>query len=193
MSDRNDLFEMRRLEALSNTIFGIAMTLLAYDLPRAAQFAAAPSWDELFRAFGPRFKALLLSFIVAGLFWLSHHRRLVAAPHGTRWVVYLNLLFLMSIIFLPATNSLYGAYSDSSVIAVTYGVHLTTIAVLNMCLWLLAVGPGRPQSIAAMVPVAVLFSGAVVSTVSPVIAGYIWFMGFAAPLTTPILQRFFRT
>jgi len=27
------LFEMRRLEALSNTIFGVAMTLLAYDLP----------------------------------------------------------------------------------------------------------------------------------------------------------------
>jgi uncharacterized membrane protein len=30
------LFEMRRLEALSNTIFGVAMTLLAYDLPKAA-------------------------------------------------------------------------------------------------------------------------------------------------------------
>jgi hypothetical protein len=28
-----DLFEMRRLESLSNTIFGVAMTLLAYDLP----------------------------------------------------------------------------------------------------------------------------------------------------------------
>jgi hypothetical protein len=26
------LFEMRRLEMLSNTIFGVAMTLLAYDL-----------------------------------------------------------------------------------------------------------------------------------------------------------------
>ena len=31
------LFEMRRLEALSNTIFGVAMTLLAYDLPKAQQ------------------------------------------------------------------------------------------------------------------------------------------------------------
>jgi hypothetical protein len=29
-----DNFEMRRLESLSNTIFGVAMTLLAYDLPR---------------------------------------------------------------------------------------------------------------------------------------------------------------
>ena len=35
-----DHFEMRRLESLSSTIFGVAMTLLAYDLPRAAQFSA---------------------------------------------------------------------------------------------------------------------------------------------------------
>jgi len=30
-----DLFEMRRLESLSNTIFGVAMTLLASDLPKS--------------------------------------------------------------------------------------------------------------------------------------------------------------
>ena len=37
------LFEMRRLEALSNTIFGVAMTLLAYDLPRARTQSSALS------------------------------------------------------------------------------------------------------------------------------------------------------
>jgi len=41
-----DDFEMRRLESLSNTIFGVAMTLLAYDLPRASQFAHAPDWPS---------------------------------------------------------------------------------------------------------------------------------------------------
>ena len=38
------LFEMRRLEMLSNTIFGVAMTLLAYDLPKASSFKQAPAW-----------------------------------------------------------------------------------------------------------------------------------------------------
>ena len=42
----SDNFEMRRLESLSNTIFGVAMTLLAYDLPRASQFAHAPDWPS---------------------------------------------------------------------------------------------------------------------------------------------------
>ena len=75
-------FEMRRLEALSNTIFGVAMTLLAYDLPKASRFANAPDWMELVHAYAQPVIALMISFVVAGVFWLSHHRRLTFAPHG---------------------------------------------------------------------------------------------------------------
>ena len=82
MTEHNPLFEMRRLEMLSNTIFGVAMTLLAYDLPRASQFTDVPHWDELMPAFRTRLIARMLSFIIAGLFWFSHHRRLMVAPHG---------------------------------------------------------------------------------------------------------------
>jgi hypothetical protein len=39
-------FEMRRLESLSNTIFGVAMTLLAYDLPKAGDFKSLPGWTN---------------------------------------------------------------------------------------------------------------------------------------------------
>ena len=65
------LFEMRRLEALSNTIFGVAMTLLAYDLPKASRFANAPAWIDLVNAYAQPFIALMISFIVAGVFWLT--------------------------------------------------------------------------------------------------------------------------
>ena len=50
----------------------------------------------------------MISFIVAGLFWLSHHRRLAFAPEGSRGEVFLNLIFLLSIVILPVTNGLYG-------------------------------------------------------------------------------------
>ena len=87
------LFEMRRLEALSNTIFGVAMTLLAYDLPKAHGFAKAPSWIDLVNAYAQPLIALMISFIVAGMFWFSHHRRLAVAPEGSRGEVFLNLIF----------------------------------------------------------------------------------------------------
>ena len=81
---RPDHFEMRRLESLSNTIFGVAMTLLAYDLPRAAQFSAAPTWGELSHLYTARLTALVLSFLIAGLVWFSHHRRLMRQLYGSR-------------------------------------------------------------------------------------------------------------
>src|ERR1700761_4118087 len=107
----SDQLEMRKLEQLSNTIFGVAMTLLAYDLPRAAQFTHLPDWHDLYQAFGGRVLGMALSFIIAGLFWISHHRRLMRQPIGSRLVVMLNLLFLLSIILLPVTNALYGNYA----------------------------------------------------------------------------------
>src|SRR5258705_12171460 len=143
------LFEMRRLEMLSNTIFGVAMTLLAYDLPKASTFAKAPDWIDLVRAYAQPLVALMISFIVAGLFWFSHHRRLAVAPEGSRGVVFLNLIFLLSIIILPVTNGLYGVYRLDRVVAVFYGGHLTVITALNALPWLLAlIGRGDSEVLA---------------------------------------------
>jgi len=76
-----DQLEMRKLQQLSNTIFGVAMTLLAYDLPKAAQFDHVPDWRDLYHAFGGRLAGMMLTFIIAGVFWISHQRR-GRAPAG---------------------------------------------------------------------------------------------------------------
>ncbi len=89
------VFEMRRLESLSNTIFGVAMTLLAYDLPKSGAFARLPNWTDLYHLYIAKLSALVLSFIIAGLFWMSHHRRLARQPEGSRLVVFINLIFLL--------------------------------------------------------------------------------------------------
>ena len=185
------LFEMRRLEALSNTIFGVAMTLLAYDLPKASRFTSAPSRADLLNAYAQPAIALMISFIVAGVFWLSHHRRLAFAPEGSRGEVYLNLLFLLSIIMLPVTNGLYGVYRLDSVIAVSYGVHLTIIAGLNAVLWVLVLrGSGHPELMAnAIFPVVIFMIGAVVAGVEPLIAQFIWSLAFAAPFAGRLAAR----
>jgi uncharacterized membrane protein len=178
------LFEMRRLEALSNTIFGVAMTLLAYDLPKASRFANAPDWTELVRAYAQPVIALMISFVVAGVFWLSHHRRLTIAPEGSRGEVFLNLIFLLSIVMLPVTNGLYGVYRLDSVIAASYGVHLMVIAGLNALLWMLALrGRTNPELLAtAVFPLLVFVAGTATAIVAPTVAQFIWCVAFASPL-----------
>ena len=177
-------FEMRRLESLSNTIFGVAMTLLAYDLPRAAQFSAAPSWGELAHLYAARLVALALSFLIAGLFWYSHHRRLMRQPYGSRPVVFANLFFLLSIVLLPVTSSLDGSYGQSSVVAVLYGLHLSTIAALNAWLWWIATRdrPSRHELRRALFPLVLLLLGTLVAEFAPQYARYFWLLAFGGVL-----------
>jgi len=83
----SDLFEMRRLESLSNTIFGVAMTLLAYGLPQAAHFEQVPDWADLYQVYAGRLGGMMLGFIIAGLFWFGHQRRLARQLLGGRVAV----------------------------------------------------------------------------------------------------------
>ena len=182
---------MRRLEMLSNTIFGVAMTLLAYDLPKASSFKQAPSWIDVLNVYAQPVIALMISFIVAGLFWFSHHRRLSVAPEASRGVVFLNLLFLLSIIILPVTNGLYGVYRLDSVVAVIYGVHLLLIALLNGLLWILALrGRGDARlMVTALFPILVFVIGTTAALVSPKVAQFTWCLAFLAPVAGWIAER----
>jgi uncharacterized membrane protein len=182
---------MRRLEMLSNTIFGVAMTLLAYDLPKASSFKQAPDWHDLLRVYAQPIIALMISFIVAGMFWFSHHRRLAVAPEGGRGVVFLNLFFLLSIIILPVTNGLYGAYRLDGVLAVLYGFHLTIIAALNAVLWVLALRDrSDPRLMAtALFPVFVFVLGTAMALLTPQMAQFIWCLAFLAPLAGWVAAR----
>lgn len=183
---------MRRLEMLSNTIFGVAMTLLAYDLPKASSFKDAPGWIDLVRVYAQPVIALAISFVVAGMFWFSHHRRLQVAPEGSRGVVFLNLFFLLSIIILPVTNGLYGSYRLDSVVAIVYGIHLTCIGVLNALLWILALRdrPNPQLLVTALFPVAVFLFGTATAFVDPFISQFAWAFGFLAPLVGSFAQRY---
>ncbi|WP_315801013.1 TMEM175 family protein [Bradyrhizobium sp. SZCCHNS3002] len=186
---QSDLFEMRRLESLSNTIFGVAMTLLAYDLPKP-NFAHMPGWIDLVHTYSGRLAGLVLSFIIAGVFWISHHRRLARQPFAGRPVVILNLFFLLSIVLLPVTNGLYGGYRLSSAVAVLYGLHLTIIASLNAALWWLALPSGRHAEIAgAIFPVIVFVPGIVIAAIAPEYVQYFWMLGFGGFLA----RRFVRS
>ena len=97
------------------------MTLLAYDLPKTGAFATCRIGPISITSMSRKLSALVLSFIIAGLFWFSHHRRLARQPEAGRGIAILNLVFLLSIILLPVTNGLYGNYRLSSAVAVLYG------------------------------------------------------------------------
>jgi len=193
MSNSRDLFEMRRLEALSNTIFGVAMVLLAYRFP-TAQFPSPPVWSTIWAAYHPQIIAIVLSFVVAGMFWLSHQRRLAYAPHANRWAIYCNLLFLLSVVALPITTGLYATYMfDARDVVVLYCGHLAVMSCLNTILWLLASLPrGEQDRVAASIFATIIFIAAtLVAVISSQSQTYmvplILVSAFAAPVIDTIV------
>ena len=186
---RRDQFEMRRLESLSNTIFGVAMTVLAYDLPKAAVFTSAPTWSDLAHVYSGKLAGFALSFIIAGVFWISHHRRLARQPVGSRGVVILNLFFLLSIVLLPVTNGLYTNFSMSSAVAVLYGLHLTAIAGLNAWLWWLARKGGWQEVAGAIFPVLIFVPGTALASVMPQYVQYFWCLAFLGLVARRFVAR----
>jgi uncharacterized membrane protein len=194
MPNSIDLFEMRRLEDLSNTIFGVAMTLLAYRFPTGQFLNGAPVWSTIWSAYQSQIVALLLSFVVAGMFWISHQRRLAYEPLATRFVVYFNLLFLLSIIALPITTGLYGTYGNARDIVVLYSCHLGVMSGLNTVLWLLAC-LRRDQPYRVIAPIfasGIFFAATFVALVAPqtYIAPFMWCGAFATPVIEAIIARF---
>jgi len=82
------------------------------------------------------------------------------------------------------TNGLYGAYRLDSVVAVSYGLHLTVIASLNALLWVLALrGHRNPELLAtAIFPVFALVFATAMGIVAPSVAQFAWCLAFGAPL-----------
>ena len=113
---------------------------------------------------------------------LEMRRRLAVAPQGSRPVVFLNLLFLLTIIVLPVTNGLYGSFRLDSVVAVIYGAHLIAIAALNALLWALALrGRSNPEMLArAIFPVFVFTLGTATAFVALRVAQFIWCLAFGS-------------
>jgi uncharacterized membrane protein len=175
-------FDLRRMDSLSNTIFGIAMTLLAYDIPKPSSVGGVPNLETIIIIYGPRFVAIFLSFAVAGIFWISHHRRLALAPHAGAIAVFGNLLFLLTIIMLPITTGLYGTYGGSVDVIRLYIWHLTTIAAVNALLWYFVVGPNFRVLASPIFSAGIFVTASILAMTYPTSAQVLIYFAFAAPL-----------
>jgi len=98
-----------RLEAFSDGVFAIAITLLVLDIHVPDPSNTADLAREL-GAQWPSYVAYAVSFLTIGIIWINHHamiRRLKAVDHG---ILVLNLLVLLFVGLLPFTTALMAAY-----------------------------------------------------------------------------------
>lgn len=170
-------FQVDRLAFFCDAVFAIAITLLALNI-RAPAIVGPVDEHALVVAAGdtvPRVLGFLLSFLVIGNYWRSHHRLF-------RWVrgydprlLTINLLLLLFVSFIPAPTAFYSDYPDFRTPMIFYAVSLSAVGVTNSALWTyvrrhpelldpaappleLKIGAGRSLLIPAVCLLAILLS-----------------------------------
>jgi uncharacterized membrane protein len=101
-----------RLEALTDGIFAVAMTLLVIEL-KLPEHATVRDPSDL--AIGvvrliPTFVAWIISFFVLAIFWFSHHRLFHHLRIVDGKLLWLNILYLSFVSLMPFSSALAGEY-----------------------------------------------------------------------------------
>lgn len=122
-----------RLEAFSDGVFAIVITLLILELRPEEGIAHAR--EMILRAI-PKILAFVLSFIVIGCYWIAHHRFLHHFKAVDRVLLWINLALLMVVAFIPYPTALIGATHGDVAAVQLYGFTLMLVNLLGTTLWL---------------------------------------------------------
>ncbi|HXO43596.1 MAG TPA: TMEM175 family protein [Thermoanaerobaculia bacterium] len=145
-SARSDEKETGRLEAFSDGVFAIAVTLLVLDfkVPKPADLPAGPGvlgthgLIAALLAQWPTLLAYLTSFLTILVMWVNHHLLFGLIRRTDHLFLYLNGLLLLFVTFVPFPTALVAAYlgrPGATAAAVLYSATYCGIALVYYALW----------------------------------------------------------
>jgi uncharacterized membrane protein len=133
-----------RVEAFSDGVFSIAITLLVLTIAPPRHFDDLAG--DLARNW-PDYAAYVVTFAVIGIMWFNHHVLFGHLARVDRPLLYLNLLLLMTVAFLPYPTGVFGEAlrrgDGTRPAAVVYSIVMTLNAFAWAALWLYASGGRR--------------------------------------------------
>jgi len=128
-----------RIEALTDGIYAIAMTLLVLNLalPEVGTNQAVQLHDALFGQ-AHKFFNYALSFILLAIFWIIHHDQFHIIKRTDRNLLWLNIFCLMFVALVPFSTSLIGDYPDETIAKQFFDFNLFILGIFNSMNWVYA-------------------------------------------------------
>lgn len=108
-----------RLEAFSDGVFAIVITLLVLELrlPDVTYDALGRSLLALL----PSIAVYALSFLLVGMYWVFHHHAYTLLEGVDGVLLWMNIAFLLFISFMPFPTMMLGRYPGQTLPVVFYG------------------------------------------------------------------------
>jgi uncharacterized membrane protein len=136
---------LERVIFFSDAVFAIVITLLV--LPIAAEGQLPQVYGGLAQqvwAMRPKILSFAISFLVIGQFWIAHHRMFDYVRRADQRLLWLNLVGLLTVSFLPFPSALLGAHNPPTdhFAVVFYAASMTIASLALTVTWLHALRAG---------------------------------------------------
>src|SRR3569833_2292181 len=119
-----------RIEAFSDGGFAIAITLLVLEIqvPHVEGAGGTTLVGALIGEW-PSYLGYAISFLQIGVIWANHHNRFTYIVRSDHVLLFLNILFLMCVAFIPFPTALLAEYIESGESTTAVAVYSGTLAV----------------------------------------------------------------
>lgn len=149
-ADRPRLHSAERTVFFTDAVVAIAMTLLILPLMESVGEFAAEHGDaaEWLHEHDSQLLSFVLSFVLTGVFWRSHHRLFEYVERVTQAMMALNFAWMFTIVWLPVATALVGAIELTSPATGAYdrvliGLYIGTMCANALLMYLLEVAVRR--------------------------------------------------
>ncbi len=87
----------------------------------------------------PDILSYVISFAILGAFWIRHHMMFNFVTRVDRVLLWVNIIFLLTIGFIPFSTALLGRYPTLQLSLIVYGLNLFATSITSQLLWQYAV------------------------------------------------------
>lgn len=108
-------FQIDRLILFTDAVFAIAITLLIIEIkvPEIHGAITENNFIEAMVTLIPKFSGFAISFFIIGLYWFVHHTMFGYVINYTSKLIWINIIFLFSIVIMPFSTAVYSEYSTN--------------------------------------------------------------------------------
>jgi uncharacterized membrane protein len=132
-----DTVEFARVLTFNDGLYAIAMTLLIVSIavPTISDSNSVSDLADALNDLTPNFISFFISFVVIGRYWMAHHLFVSLLGAMDQTFIFLNLIYLAFIAFLPFPTALLGEYFENPLSVAIYATNVAIVSGMEVALF----------------------------------------------------------
>lgn len=132
MENRSFFISTSRIEAFSDGVFAIVITLLAFQF-KVPKFTSEATLQQNFQELlklSPHFISFVFSFLFVAVFWINHHQLYHTIKEADRKLLWYNIHMLFWITIIPFPTAMVGDHPDipAAVMSLAFVLMMASLA-----------------------------------------------------------------